>query len=230
LGVQLQQTSYPARVRVEEMCRLYANFYPQPANWADLLEEFGLASHRRSWIGKLSGGERQRLSLVLALIGNPDIVFLDELTTGLDPAARRCVWAGLRERNTAGLTVLITSHFMDEVEYLCDRVGVLVGGRLVATDSVSGLIRTQAANSGHLVIEAANGDPDLRRAIEDIGSAVRVSTAGNKFIVEGDSRNLSTVENILAGCGQRVRRSVPTLDDAYLKLTGERAQGGVDVH
>jgi len=147
-GVQLQHTSYPTRVRVGELCRLFASCYPDPADYRDLLDRFDLLGLSRSQVTKLSGGQQQRLSLVLALIGRPRIVFLDELTTGLDPVARRNVWGQLSARRAEGLTIILTSHYMDEVEYLCDRVAVLVGGRFVAQESPSGLIRRYAGPGG----------------------------------------------------------------------------------
>ncbi|GIG56448.1 multidrug ABC transporter ATP-binding protein [Longispora fulva] len=225
-GVQPQHSSYPDRARVEELCRLYAGFYPAPADWGALLDEFGLGGSRRSWATKLSGGQKQRLSLVLALIGRPEVVFLDELTTGLDPTARRDVWAGLRRRNTDGLTIVITSHHMEEVEFLCDRVAVLVGGRLVALDSVVGLVRAHAGDTDRLVVEDAG--PGLRRELEAVDPGVLVSPAGQKLLVDASGAARELVTRLLAERGARVREVPASLDDVYLRLTGQPS-GGNDV-
>ncbi|HEY8474214.1 MAG TPA: ABC transporter ATP-binding protein [Natronosporangium sp.] len=222
-GVQLQAGAYPPRVRVGEICRLFAGFYPGGEDYRDLLGEYGLAAAERKPVTALSGGQRQRLSLVLALLGRPRIVFLDELTTGLDPEARRTVWEGLRRRNDDGLTVLLTSHHMDEVEYLCDRVAVMVAGRFVAEGSVGGLVAEHAGGTHRLVAEGAGGNRELRTTLEQV-EGVRVTRAGNRLEVElsgPDQR--ATVERILADARVSSRPLGASLEDAYLALTGTRA-------
>jgi ABC-2 type transport system ATP-binding protein len=139
IGVQLQQSALPDRLRVGEALDLYASFYRHPADWRALLEQWDLADKRRTAFSDLSGGQRQRLFIALALVGDPEIVFLDELTTGLDPHARRQALAqvaGLRER---GITVVLVTHLMDEAERLCDRVAVVDAGRVVALDTPAAL-------------------------------------------------------------------------------------------
>ena len=228
-GVQLQHTAYPSRVRVDELCRLFAGFYPAAEDYRALLAQFGLAEHARRPITKLSGGQQQRLSLVLALLGRPRIVFLDELTSGLDPAARRQVWEGLRARNDAGLTVLITSHYMDEVEYLCDRVVVLVRGKVAAEGPVSGLIEAHAGNTERLVVEAATGHRDLRGELERIGAGVRVTPSGNRLRVDITEPALRTdVTDLLARRQAVSRQLTASLEDVYLALTGRPAGEEVD--
>ncbi|MFI7521050.1 ABC transporter ATP-binding protein [Micromonospora globbae] len=138
LGVQLQQTHLHHALTVAELVDLYRAFYPDPRPAADLLDLVELGGHARTRFEKLSGGQQQRLSIALALVGQPRVVILDELTTGLDPRARRRVWAGVEELRAE--TVLLVSHSMDEVERLCDRVAVLDGGRLVALDTPAGLV------------------------------------------------------------------------------------------
>ena len=122
VGVQLQHTQYQSAITVEEACIEYASLYAAPADFRQLLDSFGHSELRKSFVSKLSGGERQKLSVVLALIGNPEIVFLDELTTGLDVVARREVWRTLKHLKEQGLTIFLTTHYMEEAEALCDRV------------------------------------------------------------------------------------------------------------
>ena len=139
LGVQLQESQLPDRLRVGEALELYSSFYRDPAPWPELLDGLGLAGKENTRFGKLSGGQQQRLSIALALVGNPRIAVLDELTTGLDPQARRDTWAlisGIRDR---GVTVVLVTHFMEEAERLCDRVAVIDAGRVIATGSPADL-------------------------------------------------------------------------------------------
>jgi ABC-2 type transport system ATP-binding protein len=140
VGVQLQQSQLPDRLRVGEAIDLYRSFYPDPADGRQLLADMGLTELRRTPFGKLSGGQQQRLSIALALIGNPRIAVLDELTTGLDPQARRDTWQLIRTIRDRGVTVVLVTHFMDEAERLCDRLAVIAHGRLVALDSPAALI------------------------------------------------------------------------------------------
>lgn len=128
VGVQFQETGYQDKIRVGEICRMTAALYRQPADWQRLLAVFDIQGFEKQEVSQLSGGERQRLSVLLALIPNPELVFLDELTTGLDTRARREVWQYLKELKKGGLTIVLTSHFMDEVEVLCDRALILKKG------------------------------------------------------------------------------------------------------
>jgi ABC-2 type transport system ATP-binding protein len=140
IGVQLQESQLPDNIKVSEALRLYASFYPRPADWRELLKTWGLAAKKNAAYGKLSGGQKQRLFIALALVGSPEVVFLDELTTGLDPGARRAAWDLIRGIRDHGVTVILVSHFMDEVEELCDRVAILRQGRVVALDTPSGIV------------------------------------------------------------------------------------------
>jgi ABC-2 type transport system ATP-binding protein len=139
LGVQLQDSELPERLRVGEALRLYSSFYDNPADWHELLDALGLTEHAGKKFGKLSGGQRQRLSIALSLVGRPDVVVLDELTTGLDPQARRDTWALIEGVRARGTTVLLVTHFMEEAERLCDRVAVIDGGRVIALDTPAAL-------------------------------------------------------------------------------------------
>ncbi|WP_155375337.1 ABC transporter ATP-binding protein [Catellatospora vulcania] len=140
IGVQLQESQLQDRLRVGEAMQLYSSFYPDPADWRELLAAVGLTEQVRMPYAKLSGGQKQRLSIALALIGNPRVAILDELTTGLDPRARRETWKLIRQIRDRGVTVLLVTHFMDEAERLCDRLAVFDGGRIVALDTPAALI------------------------------------------------------------------------------------------
>ena len=146
VGVQLQNTQYQPNITVEEACVEYASLYAAPADYPALLEQFGLGTLRKSFVSKLSGGERQKLSVVLALIGNPEIVFLDELTTGLDVVARREVWRTLKQLESQGLTIFLTTHYMEEVEALCDRVCIIKSGKKVAEGTIDEVIAVSGQN------------------------------------------------------------------------------------
>ena len=140
VGVQLQNTQYQPNITVEEVCIEYASLYSAPADYQQLLEQFGLIAFKKSFVSKLSGGERQKLSVVLALIGEPEIVFLDELTTGLDVVARREVWRTLKQLKERGLTIFLTTHYMEEAEALCDRVCIIKSGKKVAEGTIDEII------------------------------------------------------------------------------------------
>lgn len=129
IGIQLQETEYPAKIRVEELCRLYAGFYERPADWEGLLSQMNLEEKRKRTVSKLSGGEKQRLSVLLALMGRPKLLILDELTTGLDPEVRQNMWETFRTIRENGVAILLVSHYLDEVEALADRMLYLEKGK-----------------------------------------------------------------------------------------------------
>ena len=147
VGVQLQNTQYQPNITVEEACIEYASLYSSPADYRQLLEQFGLIAFKKSFVSKLSGGERQKLSVVLALIGEPEIVFLDELTTGLDVVARREVWRTLKQLKEQGLTIFLTTHYMEEAEALCDRVCIIKSGNKVAEGTIDEVIAVSGQNN-----------------------------------------------------------------------------------
>ncbi|HEX7097935.1 MAG TPA: ABC transporter ATP-binding protein, partial [Acidimicrobiia bacterium] len=145
LAMQLQESQFADRIRVGEALELFSSFYPSPVPWRDLMAELGLAEQERTMFSRLSGGQRQRLSIAAALVGDPKIAILDELTTGLDPKARRDTWGlieGLRDR---GVTIVLVTHFMEEAERLADRVAVIDRGRLIVVDTPQGLVSRLAA-------------------------------------------------------------------------------------
>ena len=151
VGVQLQNTQYQPSITVEEACIEYASLYAAPTDYPALLEQFGLGALKKGFVSKLSGGERQKLSVVLALIGSPELVFLDELTTGLDVVARREVWRTLKQLKERGLTIFLTTHYMEETEALCDRMCIIKSGKKVAEGTVAEVV----AASGQKNLEDA---------------------------------------------------------------------------
>ena len=136
VGVQFQEANYPDKIKVKELCEETACLYRNPADYGQLLRQFGLFERREAFVSELSGGQRQKLFITLALIPGPQVVFLDELTTGLDTKARRSVWKCLLDMKEQGLTIFLSSHFMDEVEMLCDRIGILKDGGFIFTGTV----------------------------------------------------------------------------------------------
>ena len=161
VGVQLQHTQYQNMMTVEEACMEYASLYKKPSDYKELLHSFGLSDLKKSYINKLSGGEKQKLSVVLALIGNPEIVFLDELTTGLDVAARREVWRTLKHLKEKGLTIFLTTHYMEEAQALCDHVCIIKSGEKVIEGTIAEIVNA----SGKTDLEEAYlyfmGEEDL---------------------------------------------------------------------
>lgn len=147
IGAQLQEAALPDAIKVGEALRMYASLYDRPADWRALMDEWGLADRKGMRFANLSGGWKQRLFLALALVGNPELVFLDELTTGLDPAARRTTWGLIRDMRERGVTVVLVTHFMDEAEALCDRLAVIDRGRVLVEGSPADLIAQAGSGS-----------------------------------------------------------------------------------
>ncbi|WP_327380633.1 ABC transporter ATP-binding protein [Streptomyces sp. NBC_01207] len=231
LGMQLQESQFPSRARVGELCDLYEAIYRAPGSAAALLEAFGLAERRRSLIADLSGGMRQRLALALAQIGDVRLVILDELTTGLDPHQRRETWRSVLDLAARGVAVLLTSHAMDEVEALCDRVGVLRSGELVALDAPARLTEAHAGPSTFVVDLGDPGTGTSRPAgIEErLGSLglTRLSGAPDRWEFAGSyPADYDRIVGLLARSGlppSAVSRRTPTFEDAYLRLVGASA-------
>ncbi|UBU12895.1 ABC transporter ATP-binding protein [Nonomuraea gerenzanensis] len=216
IGVQLQQTQLPENLKVWEALDLYASFYAEPRDWRELLEEWGLADKRNTRFGKLSGGQKQRLFIALALVGNPRVAFLDELTTGLDPQARRTTWELIKRIRASGVTVVLVSHFMDEVEELCDRVAVLSRGKVVAVDTPAGL-----AGGEHRMRFTLKGEHLLD--LTEVPGVIGVSRSGDRVVVTGRGDFATAVTAHLARHHVLVsdlRIDKRTLEDAFTALTG----------
>ncbi|GAA4224316.1 ABC-2 type transport system ATP-binding protein [Streptosporangium album] len=222
LGVQLQSSAMPAKIKVWEALDLYASFYRAPADWGALLERVGLAGKRDAPYGKLSGGQQQRLSIALALIGNPRVAILDELTTGLDPQARRDTWELIEQVRADGVTVVLVTHFMEEAERLCDRLAVIDSGRVVAVDSPSGLISQVDRRQRVRFRPSAAFDDAVLSALPEVEG---VSRDGGRIEVTGTGNLLLAVTTALAEAGVvpgDLRVEQATLDDAFLALTGKK--------
>jgi ABC-2 type transport system ATP-binding protein len=220
VGSQLQDSALPDRIRVWEALRLFSVLSPDGPPWPTLLDQWGLTDRRNAAFGDLSGGQRQRLFVALALVNGPRIVVLDEMTTGLDPAARRVAWdlvAAVREH---GATVVLVTHFMDEATRLCDRVAVLTAGRVVATGTPAELVAEHAR--GSTVRFTANGAGELDY-LRQVGGVTGVERTGDQVAVTGSGPVLARVAHALVDRGVEpvdLRAELPTLEDAYLALTG----------
>ena len=220
LGVQLQQGELAANLRVDEAMELYSSFYPDPADWRQLIDTLGLADKRTARYGKLSGGQKQRLSIALALVGNPRIAVLDELTTGLDPGARRETWALIEEVRARGVTIVLVTHFMQEAEHLCDRVAVIDAGRVIAIDTPAGLVTHVDAEQRIRFRPSAALDD---RLLADLPGVTAVERHGEQVLVTGTGDVLGAVTSVLARAGiiaQQLRIEQTSLDDAFIALTG----------
>jgi len=223
LGIQLQESRLPDKMRVEEALHLYASFYPEPHDPANLLERLGLVDQRNTYFAKLSGGQKQRLSVALALVGNPRVAILDELTTGLDPVARREVWELLEDLRGTGVTLLLVSHFMEEAERLCDRVIVIDRGRIIAADTPEGLAGSVQADQRMSFIPSGPFDLALLQALPDVHA---VSSTADRVTVTGTDNVTSAVIIALHERGLsagRLRVDQPSLDDAFVALTSDDA-------
>jgi ABC-2 type transport system ATP-binding protein len=236
IGVQLQETRLQDKLEVREALELYASFYPDPADWHELLDRWGLAGKRDASFGKLSGGQKQRLFIALALVGNPEVVFLDELTAGLDPGARRVTWDLITQIRSSGVTVVLVSHFMDEVEELCDRVAILERGRIVALDTPAGLVDSAGGEYRMRFRPMAPLDgtePDKQeldeRSLTILPGVIAVGRHGAHVTVTGTGDFASAVTAELARrqiVVADLRIEGRSLDSAYVALTGRTMGDG----
>lgn len=221
IGVQLQQARLPDAIKVWEALDLYASFYEAPRDWRILLDDWGLAEKRDARFAKLSGGQRQRLFIALALVGGPDVVFFDELTAGLDPQARRATWESVTRIRAEGVTVVLVSHFMDEVEALCDRVAVIDKGTVAAVDTPGSLIARSGVPQRFGFRPLGTVEPGRLERLPGVRSVAR---EGATIVVTGSGDIADTVARDLARSGVGLAESrvrPPTLDDAFAALTGE---------
>jgi ABC-2 type transport system ATP-binding protein len=222
IGVQLQQAALPDDLRVWEALDLFASFYRRPVEWPALLEQWGLTEKRGTPFAKLSGGQKQRLFIALALINDPELVFLDELTTGLDPQARHTTWDLVRAIRERGKTVVLVTHFMDEAQQLCDRVAIVDHGRIVALDTPAALIRQVQAES-RVRFGVTNGfDPSWMQGVPGVSQVAR---EGDQIVVSGGGPLMARVAAALAErdlAPPDLRSEQPTLEDVFLSLTGRR--------
>lgn len=223
IGIQFQSAALPPRIKVGEALDLFASFYRKSVEWRQLLEQVGLKSKDGAYVENLSGGQRQRVFIAMALLNNPELVFLDELTTGLDPQSRRAVWDLIEDIRKRGRTVFLTTHFMEEAERLCDRVAIVDHGKIVAIDAPGSLIASLRAEN-RVVFNVV--EPFDEESLRRIPSVSRVERIGERVIVYGQRDGLvSGVVNALDSGATRfndLRTEQPTLEDVFLALTGKK--------
>jgi ABC-2 type transport system ATP-binding protein len=220
--VQLQQAQLQKRIKVWEAVQLWCTLYQRPRALGDhLLDALGLADKRNAWFMTLSGGQKQRLFIALALINDPEVVFLDELTTGLDPQARRKIWdlvRGIRER---GKTVFLTTHLMEEAERLCDRVAIMDHGRVIDIDTPQALVNKYCPQRS---VTVKTVDPQARVSLESIPRITSLTQRDSQFTISGTGDSFVTdvirclSENQIAVTD--FRTETPNLEDVFLKITG----------
>src|SRR3989441_5020076 len=221
IGVQLQEAQLQKRIKVWEAVDLWASLYAKPLNGDRLLEQLGLADKRNAWFMTLSGGQKQRLFIALALINDPEVVFLDELTTGLDPQARRTIWElvrGIRER---GKTVFLTTHLMEEAERLCDRVAIIDHGRIIDIGAPATLV---ARHCPERTVTLVTDDTMAEEHFRAIPRVTAVTGQDGRFTILGHGADLVT--NVIHGLSENrirvtdFRTELPNLEDVFLELTG----------
>jgi ABC-2 type transport system ATP-binding protein len=222
VGVQLQTGTQPAKLRVGEILEEYQSFYREPADVGELLDVLGLTAKRGDYYRTLSGGQRQRLSVALALVGRPKIAVLDEMTTGLDPQARRDTWElieGIRDR---GVTIVLVTHFMEEAERLCDRVALIDNGRVVALDTPAALAERARGGKTMRFRPSAPFDDRLLTGLPEVTG---LEHAGQHVVVTGPGELVSAVILALHAAGvtaRDVQLDSSNLEDAFVKLTGSQ--------
>jgi len=220
IGVQLQQAQLQKRIKVWEAVDLWASLYPKALNGEKLLEQLGLDGKRNAWFMTLSGGQKQRLFIALAMINDPEVVFLDELTTGLDPQARRAIWDLVRGIRDRGKTVFLTTHLMEEAERLCDRVAIIQHGRVIDIGSPVELVNRHCLER---TVVLSTADPRARERLSNIARA-KVESLDSQYTIHGEGDDfVSEVIHCLAEHRIRVtefRTELPNLEDVFLRLTG----------
>ena len=221
IGVQHQEAHLQKRIKVWEAVDLWQSLYPRAVDSDALLARLGLESKRDTWFMNLSGGQKQRLFIALALIHEPEVVFLDELTTGLDPQARRAIWGlvtGIRDRGT---TVFLTTHLMEEAEKLCDRVAIIEHGRLIEMGTPDDLVQRHCPER---TVVFTSDDANVAERLQGLGTIERADGTTSTYTIRGAGDDFVTdVINVIAREGIRVRgfrTEIPTLEEVFLKLTG----------
>lgn len=224
IGVQLQSTSVYDRIRVSEVIDLFGGYYQKSLPTAEVLQEISLDEKRNSFVESLSGGQKQRLALALTLVNDPRVLFLDEPTTALDPQARRSVWDIIERLRQKGKTIILNTHYMEEAERLCDRVGIMDYGQIIALDTPSNLISKQNLDSA---VEFTSSNAPGKEFLEKLPSVNKVTQDGEKFILHTGEALRLLVEIVrlyeqkqldLANISVRAA----TLEDVFIELTGRR--------
>ncbi|MDN5363928.1 MAG: type transport system ATP-binding protein [Eubacteriales bacterium] len=225
LGIQLQSTSFIDLLTVEETIELFGSFYPKRRKVEELLRELSLTEKRKSWVKGLSGGQKQRLAIALALVHEPRAVFLDEPTTGLDPHVRRELWGVIRRMQERGITVLLSTHYMEEAEVLCDRVAIMDRGKIVALDTPANLVRRLGSEKA---VEFNGGEEELNLAeLERLEGVTAVKREGATYFLytRNPGRTLQSLVNYAQDRGINLgdlKTRTATLEDVFIAVTGRR--------
>ena len=221
IGVQHQEAHLQKRIKVWEAVDLWSSLYKGTVDPDALLARLGLESKRNAWFMTLSGGQKQRLFIALALIHEPEVVFLDELTTGLDPQSRRAIWELITDIRARGTTVFLTTHLMEEAERLCDRVAIIEHGRVLEMGTPADLVERHCPERSVVFTSEGVG---LAERLERVPAIRSISSEGPTYTLRGEGDDFVTdVIGVIAGAGIRVRgfrTEMPTLEDVFLKLTG----------
>ncbi len=218
IGMQLQEGNLFYRITVKETMKLYSSFYSQPASWQDLIKKLGLEDKQNVYYEKLSGGLKQRLTVALALMGKPRIVFFDETTTGFDPQARRNMWNLIREIRAEGITVFLTTHSMEEAQELCDRVCIIERGKIVALDKPVTLIQNLGAESKVSFNVGQAVEPETFQHLSGVNKVEKVD---GQIIIYGNGKDIMAALIGMEGISlPDLEIKQPTLEDVYLTLTG----------
>ena len=220
VGVQLQSSTLPDKLKVSEILDLFHSFYQDPANPEELAQALGLSEKLGSYYKALSGGQKQRLAVALAIIGQPKVAVLDEMTTGLDPQARLDVWELIERTRDRGTTVVLVSHYMEEAERLCDRVALIDHGRIIALDTPEGLVEKVTGGKQVRFAPSTPFDDRLLTALPEVKSVER---RGKHIRVVGSGQLINAIIQTLAQNGVEaldIQSEVATLEDAFVKLTG----------
>ena len=222
VGIQLQESALPPRIRVGEAVRLFASFYSNPLDPDQLLDSLGIKQIVNSSFKNLSGGQKQRVSIALALVGNPKLAILDELTTGLDPEARREIWSLIERMRDRGVTVILVTHFMDEAERLCDRLALINNGTVKALDTPEAI----AASAGGSRVRFVPSQPVDEQTLRSIPGVHEIERKERYVTVTGTGDLAGSLINALAAIGVRVsdvEARTGNLEDAFIKLTKDDA-------
>ncbi|MCL5071554.1 MAG: ABC transporter ATP-binding protein [Actinobacteria bacterium] len=225
IGIQLQHSELPARIKVWEALDLFSSFYDKKIDWKNLLSGLSLEDKSNAFFSKLSGGQKQRLFIALALINDPELVFLDELTTGLDPQARRATWDLIRNIRNRGKTIFLTTHYMEEAEQLCDRVGIMDHGKIIALDTPQNLKRNIKIENSLFFSTQDTFNTDI---LKNIRSVTKIEKSGENIIIYGrDNTMVMDVVTYLVKNNinfRDLRTQQPTLEDVFLAMTGKEVR------
>lgn len=226
IGVQLQETSYQDKIKVFELCELFMAMYEEPYNYLKLLDRFSLSDKKTNYVSDLSGGQKQKIAIILALIANPKIIFLDELTTGLDPKSRREMWAFIKDLKAEGKTVFLTTHYMEEAAYLCDKICIIDEGKIASMGSVDEIIEDACLYN----IVSFETDDDITGLITN-----EIKGIDNITYDKGKVSIFSLMDDLISEVVillkeknikyKKINISRPKLEDAFIKLTGKVWEG-----